>query len=31
MQRFSRDVEYLNSADTTIMGSRNGQASLAMW
>ena len=31
MQRFSRDIEYLNSTDTTIMGSRNGQASLAMW
>ena len=31
MQRFARDVEYLNSTDSTIMGSRNGQASLAMW
>ena len=31
MERFSSAVEYLNSNDTTIMGSRNGQASLAMW
>eukprot|EP00050_Salpingoeca_kvevrii_P014416 m.35919 g.35919 ORF g.35919 m.35919 type:complete len:419 (+) comp5751_c0_seq1:310-1566(+) len=31
MERFSSTVEYLNSNDTTIMGSRNGQASLAMW
>lgn len=31
MKRFSSTVEYLNSNDTTIMGSRNGQASLAMW
>ena len=31
MKRFSSSVEYLNSTDTTIMGSRNGQASLAMW
>jgi len=31
MKRFSSQVEYLNSTDTTIMGSRNGQASLAMW
>lgn len=31
MKRFSSTVEYLNSTDTTIMGSRNGQASLAMW
>lgn len=31
MHRFCRSVEYLNSNDTTIMGSRNGQASLAMW
>lgn len=31
MERFSSSVEYLNSTDTTIMGSRNGQASLAMW
>jgi histidine decarboxylase len=31
MQRWGKDVEYLNSTDTTIMGSRNGQAALAMW
>lgn len=31
MERYSREVEYLNSTDTTIMGSRNGQAALAMW
>lgn len=31
MERFASEVEYLNSTDTTIMGSRNGQASLAMW
>ena len=31
MERWARDVEYLNSTDTTIMGSRNGQAALAMW
>jgi len=31
MERFQRDVEYLNSRDATIMGSRNGQAPLAMW
>lgn len=31
MKRFERDVEYLNSRDATIMGSRNGQASVAMW
>lgn len=31
MKRFAKTVEYLNSTDTTIMGSRNGQASIAMW
>jgi histidine decarboxylase len=31
MQRFASEIEYLNSTDTTIMGSRNGQAPLAMW
>mgnify|MGYP003878028407 CR=1 FL=1 len=31
MEKFKRDVEYLNSRDTTIMGSRNGQAPVAMW
>uniref|UniRef100_A0A0G4H5E8 Histidine decarboxylase n=1 Tax=Chromera velia CCMP2878 TaxID=1169474 RepID=A0A0G4H5E8_9ALVE len=31
MRRWASDVEYLNSTDTTIMGSRNGQAALAMW
>lgn len=30
-QRWASDVEYLNSTDTTIMGSRNGQAAIAMW
>lgn len=30
-ERFSSNVEYLNSNDTTIMGSRNGQACIAMW
>ena len=27
----SREVEYLNSRDATIMGSRNGHAPLYMW
>jgi len=31
MRRWGSDVEYLNSTDTTIMGSRNGQAAIAMW
>jgi len=30
-KRWASDVEYLNSVDTTIMGSRNGQAPIAMW
>lgn len=30
-KRWATDVEYLNSTDTTIMGSRNGQAAIAMW
>ncbi|KAH9260312.1 hypothetical protein BASA81_001482 [Batrachochytrium salamandrivorans] len=30
-ERWASDVEYLNSQDTTIMGSRNGQAAIAMW
>lgn len=30
-KRWASDVEYLNSTDTTIMGSRNGQAAIAMW
>jgi histidine decarboxylase len=31
MKRWGSDVAYLNSIDTTIMGSRNGQAAIAMW
>ena len=31
MENWAKDVEYLNSTDTTITGSRNGQAALAMW
>lgn len=31
MERFASEVDYLNSTDTTIMGSRNGQAALFMW
>jgi len=31
MERWETSVEYLNSTDTTIMGSRNGQAPIAMW
>ena len=31
MEGWAKDVEYLNSTDTTITGSRNGQAALAMW
>jgi len=27
----SSDVEYLNSRDATIMGSRNGHAPIYMW
>jgi len=30
-KRWGSDIEYLNSTDTTIMGSRNGQAAIAMW
>ena len=30
-QRIEKRVEYLNSYDTTIMGSRNGQSPLFMW
>lgn len=31
LEKMSRPVEYLNSVDTTIMGSRNGHAALYMW
>ena len=31
IKRIEKRVEYLNSYDTTIMGSRNGQAPLFMW
>lgn len=29
--KLSTDIEYLNSVDTTIMGSRNGHAALYLW
>ena len=29
--KVEQDIEYLNSKDTTIMGSRNGQAPLFLW
>lgn len=29
--KLSKDIEYLNSKDTTIMGSRNGHAALYLW
>lgn len=31
VDRLARSIEYLNSKDTTIMGSRNGQAPIFMW
>eukprot|EP00039_Didymoeca_costata_P001960 m.56575 g.56575 ORF g.56575 m.56575 type:complete len:441 (+) comp11046_c0_seq1:277-1599(+) len=31
IQALSNDVEYLNSRDATIMGSRNGHAAIFMW
>ena len=31
MAALSNDVEYLNSRDATIMGSRNGHAPIYMW
>jgi len=31
IKKVERRIEYLNSVDTTIMGSRNGQAALYMW
>ncbi len=31
MAALSSDVEYLNSRDATIMGSRNGHAPIYMW
>jgi len=29
--KLSNDIEYLNSKDATIMGSRNGHAAVYMW
>jgi histidine decarboxylase len=31
IEKVEQRIEYLNSVDTTIMGSRNGQAALYMW
>jgi histidine decarboxylase len=31
IDKLSKDIEYLNSKDTTIMGSRNGHAALYLW
>jgi histidine decarboxylase len=31
VEKVEQHIEYLNSVDTTIMGSRNGQAALFMW
>ena len=31
ISKLSKDIEYLNSKDTTIMGSRNGHAALYLW
>jgi histidine decarboxylase len=31
VQKVEQHIDYLNSVDTTIMGSRNGQAALYMW
>ena len=31
VQRLEEHIDYLNSVDTTIMGSRNGQAALYLW
>ena len=31
IKKVEQRIEYLNSVDTTIMGSRNGQAALYMW
>eukprot|EP01006_Ploeotia_vitrea_P050480 TRINITY_DN67468_c0_g1_i1.p2 TRINITY_DN67468_c0_g1~~TRINITY_DN67468_c0_g1_i1.p2 ORF type:complete len:466 (+),score=256.60 TRINITY_DN67468_c0_g1_i1:59-1456(+) len=31
IQKLEQSIEYLNSKDTTIMGSRNGQAPLFLW
>ena len=30
-QQFSREIEYIGSKDSTILGSRNGHAALALW
>ena len=31
VEKVKQSIEYLNSLDCTIMGSRNGQAPLCMW
>ena len=31
VKRVEQRIDYLNSVDTTIMGSRNGHAALHMW
>ena len=31
VEKVEEEIEYLNSVDTTIMGSRNGQAALYLW
>lgn len=31
MKKLEKRIDYINSVDTTIMGSRNGQAPLSMW
>ena len=31
VKKVEQKIEYLNSVDTTIMGSRNGQAALYLW
>ncbi len=31
VRKIERRIDYLNSVDTTIMGSRNGHAALHMW
>ena len=31
VKKVEQRIDYLNSVDTTIMGSRNGQAALFMW
>jgi histidine decarboxylase len=31
VEKVEQHIEYLNTVDTTIMGSRNGQAALYLW